>query len=233
MTRQMTDDAKHRLKLREAENAQPRLKAYLDDAGVWTIGFGHTGDDVHKDSVWTPEQCDVAFDKDTEWAEACVEQHVTVSLNDNQFGALVSFVFNIGEGAFLKSTLLKKLNAGDYSSVPGQMLLYINVRDPVTKKLTKDDGLVNRRNSEGGQWAIGSFVRSSNVVPTPPLSIWSSPRVKTLGTAVVGVSGTALTTAATQAQTLSATWHPAIYVFIALSAFAILIGFIQHHKDNS
>ncbi|QMV27382.1 glycoside hydrolase family protein [Brucella sp. BO3] len=85
-----------------------------------------------------------------------VERLVKVPLTDNQFAALVSFDFNTG--ALDKSTLLKKLNKGDYAAVPVELMKWVNAGG---KKI---NGLVNRRAAEAGLWAKGDFV-SSNYVP--------------------------------------------------------------------
>lgn len=96
--------------LREGE----RLKAYPDVKGIWTIGVGHTGPEVKPGLVWTEERVMAALANDLEWSEAAINKYVTVPLTQNQFDALVSFVFNIGVTAFKKSTLLKDLNKGNY-----------------------------------------------------------------------------------------------------------------------
>ncbi len=92
-----------------------KLKAYYCPAGVLTIGYGHTNDSkypVYRNQKITPEQAEQFLIHDVEEAEKIVEMAVKVPLNDNQFSALVCFVFNIGR---LKgTTLLRKLNAGDY-----------------------------------------------------------------------------------------------------------------------
>jgi lysozyme len=65
--------------------------------------------------VWTMQQVEDAFADDIQWAEDAVNRYVTVPLEQHQFDALVSFVFNIGETQFRRSTLLKTLNTGDYA----------------------------------------------------------------------------------------------------------------------
>lgn len=79
-----------------------------------TIGYGHYGSDVKEDVKITKEQAEQMLIKDTEKFEGIVNSLVTVSLNQNQFDALVSFVYNVGSDNFKKSTLLKKLNSKDY-----------------------------------------------------------------------------------------------------------------------
>ena len=97
--------------LREREGA--RHKAYKDTKGILTIGVGHTGPEVVEGLVWTDEQIDAQLRKDVSIAENGILNSVKIGLTPNQFDALVSFVFNVGVGAFLRSTMLKKLNWGD------------------------------------------------------------------------------------------------------------------------
>lgn len=97
-----------------------KLFAYLDTGGVWTIGVGHTGPEVVQGLTCTMEQAMAWLAEDVREAEDAINKAVKVSLTQNQFDALVSFVFNVGVGAFLSSTLLKKLNAGDYEGAAGQ-----------------------------------------------------------------------------------------------------------------
>lgn len=89
-----------------------RLKAYRDVKGVLTIGYGHTGD-VKEGDVVTKHQAEAILQVDLDKFERGVEELTEgVKLSDNEFGALVSLAFNIGLGAFAKSTLLLKLKHG-------------------------------------------------------------------------------------------------------------------------
>lgn len=88
--------------------------AYLCPAGVWTIGYGHTGD-VEKGMSITQHQAEAVLTVDLERFERAVNRLVDVHLTQGQFDALVSFTFNLGEGNLAKSTLLRKLNEGDYA----------------------------------------------------------------------------------------------------------------------
>src|SRR5574337_475226 len=97
-----------------------RLTAYQDSVGVWTIGYGHTGSDVHPNLTCTQEQADAWLQQDIQGAVHVVNTVVKVPLNQNQFDALVDFVFNLGSGAFQGSTLLKLLNQGNYQGASNE-----------------------------------------------------------------------------------------------------------------
>ena len=96
-----------------------RLTAYQDVAGVWTIGYGHTGD-VHPGQTITNEQADALLLSDMAVAIACVNHNVKVPLTQGQFAALCDFTFNEGIGNFTTSTLLRLLNTGDYTAAAQQ-----------------------------------------------------------------------------------------------------------------
>ncbi len=89
------------------------LEAYQDIAGVWTIGYGHTGPDVKPGMRISEREAEALLRKDLKPREDAVERLVTVPLNQNEFDALVSFVYNVGVEAFRRSTALKRLNRGD------------------------------------------------------------------------------------------------------------------------
>nr|WP_199065153.1 lysozyme [Chromobacterium sp. ASV5] len=99
-----------------------RLIAYQDVVGVWTIGYGHTGPDVRAGMIITQTQADQLLQQDLTKFEAGVSRLVNVSLQQNQFDALVSFSYNLGLGNLQSSTLLKLLNAGDYVGAAEQFL---------------------------------------------------------------------------------------------------------------
>lgn len=97
-----------------------RLKAYRCPAGVWTIGYGHTKG-VTQSSVVNRQGAEELFNKDlydiAEYPISDIFYKAKVTLTQNQFDALCSFVFNIGTTNFRKSTLLKKalVNPNDKS----------------------------------------------------------------------------------------------------------------------
>lgn len=125
-----------------------RLEAYQDVAGKWTIGYGHLiqpGEQYHPYGPVreiTQSEADTLLARDTGIAQACVNESVTVPLTDNQAAALVSFVFNVGCSAFRSSTLLRKLNAGDYEGAADELTRWVNAGG------MRVAGLVNRRNLE-------------------------------------------------------------------------------------
>lgn len=86
-----------------------RLEAYRCPSGVWTIGYGHTRD-VHEGQKITEEEAERLLMEDYNRAATFVRQLAFRTLNENQFGACVSFVFNLGPGNFKNSTLLRKIN---------------------------------------------------------------------------------------------------------------------------
>jgi lysozyme len=93
-----------------------KLTAYPDPAtggAPWTIGYGHTGPDVHTGLTITQEKAEELLMQDTQKAAAAVNAKVTGDITQEEFDALVDFVFNVGAGNFAASTLLKKVNAGD------------------------------------------------------------------------------------------------------------------------
>ena len=117
---------------------QKRYKGGLDK---WTIGYGHTGPEVHGRMTCTTEQALKWLHDDLAIAVAAINRYVTVQLNQNQFDALTSFVFNVGSGenGFKGSTLLKLLNEGRTIAVATEFPKWDHV-DGVEEK-----GLLRRR----------------------------------------------------------------------------------------
>lgn len=118
-----------------------RLEAYLCPAGVWTIGYGHTRG-VKPGDKCTKEQANDYLLDDLRDAENAVNVMVKSSLNQNQFDALVSFVYNLGSGNFKDSTLLRKLNERDYLGAANEFKRWNKAGGKVL------NGLIKRRESE-------------------------------------------------------------------------------------
>ncbi|MBO5739009.1 glycoside hydrolase family protein [bacterium] len=117
------------------------LKAYKCPAGVWTIGYGHTSG-VKEGQTITKAEAEDYLKQDLTTFETYVSNLVTVAINQNQFDALVSFCYNLGPGNLKSSTLLKLLNAKNYSEAAEQFDRWIYAGG---KKLS---GLVKRRAAE-------------------------------------------------------------------------------------
>lgn len=149
------------LLLRQGEGFKNHV--YPDSGGAPTIGVGHlltksekssgkiviNGESVKFKSGLSDQQVLDLLTQDLNPAEDCVNELVRVPLKQNQFDALVSFTFNVGEPSFRNSTLLKSLNAGLYDRVPEQLKRWVYDNGK------RVDGLVNRRNNEIGLWLNG------------------------------------------------------------------------------
>ena len=121
------------------------LTAYPDPGtggDPWTIGFGSTKG-VRKGMKITEQEAEQRLIMDLQDACKAVEWYVTIPLNDNQFAALVSFTFNVGAGNLAVSTLLKRLNEGEYGSVPMQLMRWNRAAGKIL------NGLTRRRTAEG------------------------------------------------------------------------------------
>jgi lysozyme len=127
-----------------------RLKAYCDSAGIWTIGYGSTKYSDGK-AIKTTDQLDseskasILFSETLKEYEDAVNKRVKVELTQNQFDSLVSITYNVGTGIMNASTLIKKLNAGDFAGAADQFLVWDKITDPHTKKKIVNKTLAKRR----------------------------------------------------------------------------------------
>lgn len=123
-----------------------KLTAYKDSVGIWTIGVGHTAaagaPAPAAGMTITAAESDAILLRDLRQFEEAVSRAVTVSLTPFEFDALVSLAFNIGGGAFAKSTLVKKLNDGDRAGAANAFLSWNKAGGKVLK------GLTTRRQAE-------------------------------------------------------------------------------------
>lgn len=121
------------------------LESYQDIAGVWTIGYGHTETAAPNMQI-TEAEAEALLRRDLGWREEAINALVLVPLNQNEFDALVSFIFNVGAGAFRKSTARKRLNAGDRIGA-AEALTWFN-KATVGGVLREVTGLSRRRAEE-------------------------------------------------------------------------------------
>jgi lysozyme len=147
-----------------------RLEAYDDGGGVWTIGYGTTrypdsGKTVMEGETISQAQAEEYFAADVDDFAADVGRLVHVPLSQQQFDACCSLAYNIGSGAFAKSTLLQKLNAGDYYGAADEFLRWNKDGGVV------NPGLVNRRKFERALFLEGTFHPKLGMnVPTKPIN---------------------------------------------------------------
>jgi lysozyme len=119
-----------------------RLESYQDVGGVWTVGYGHTGPDLLAGMKISQADADALLRADLSVAVACVNRGVTEEISQPQFDALVDFCFNTGQGNFLRSSLLRYVNQGEFENAAAQFLLWVNAGGK------RVEGLVRRRQAE-------------------------------------------------------------------------------------
>lgn len=129
-----------------------RLKAYQDSAGIWTIGYGsiiyENKKPVRKGDIITEQQADELIENEISAKSAKVNAALgNVSVNQNQFNALVSFAYNVGIGALLSSTLLKRIKANPADPKIRNAFMMWN-KAHINGKLIAVKGLTKRRAAE-------------------------------------------------------------------------------------
>ena len=159
------------------------LKSYQDIAGVWTIGYGHT-ETAGPDQKINEREAEELLRHDLGPRERAVEQLVSVALNQNEFDALVSFVFNVGANGFKNSTARRRLNRNDRMGA-AEALTWWN-KATVSGVLREVRGLTRRRAAESALFLTpvnppivnepGNIADNSRVTPTE-----EAPRRESLG----------------------------------------------------
>lgn len=119
-----------------------KLQAYLDQKGIPTIGYGSTGPGIELGVSWSQSQANMALVSRVNAISSILSGCLTPLLNQNQFDAIVSLCYNIGQGAFRGSTLLRKVNQRDYVGAGEEFLKWCHVGKEVSK------GLLARREEE-------------------------------------------------------------------------------------
>jgi len=119
-----------------------KLEAYQDQVGKWTVGYGSTGPGINEDTVWTQEQADTRLIVSLERFQAQIIKNTEMALGDNQLDALTSFVYNLGLGSYLKSTLKKKIEDKEFVEAADEFLKWDRVGGEVSP------GILRRRKAE-------------------------------------------------------------------------------------
>ena len=222
------------------------LKAYRDVAGIWTIGVGHTGHEVREGLVWTLEQCDHALRADLFEAERDIQECVTAKLTQSQFDALVSWQFNTG--GLRGSTLLKRLNAGQFDKVDDEMRRWNKATQNGKKVAVR--GLTARRLSESELWATGDYRTrnestpfwESNAVPDEPVKreadkpVMARTGVQGGAATSLGVAGSMLTDASNQVAVVADYSQTLKIVFVLLTLAGIglsIYAAMKHNKEHA
>lgn len=139
-----------------------RAAAYQDQGGIWTVGYGHTGHDVTASTVFTEPEAAQILAHDVQTAENAVKRFVIVALNQNEFDAMTDLTFNIGVGNFLKSTMLKYINASQFWAASDQFSAWDKCAGRV------NSGLQRRRLAETQLFDLGLLPRPVTAPVTAP-----------------------------------------------------------------
>ena len=118
-----------------------QARPYQDEGGIWTVCVGHTGG-VRPGRVYGDPECKAFLETDLKTAFAALDRHQKIDLPEPTRAALASFIFNVGEGSFRRSTLLKKLNAGDVRGACDELPRWVFVAGKPSQ------GLIRRRQAE-------------------------------------------------------------------------------------
>ncbi len=90
-----------------------RNEVYRDTQGVPTVGYGHTGPDVRMGEIWTNERIEEAFAQDLQRFEEALNDNITAPIEQNQYDALVSWLYNVGTNWARSATLIQRVNEGN------------------------------------------------------------------------------------------------------------------------
>ncbi|MFZ5104511.1 lysozyme [Enterobacter roggenkampii] len=98
-----------------------RFKAYKDVVGVWTVCYGHTGNDIMLGKTYSKDECNALLNKDLAIVAKQINPYIKVAIPETTRGAIYSFAYNVGTGNFKTSTLLYKINHGDIKGACDQL----------------------------------------------------------------------------------------------------------------
>ncbi len=200
-----------------------KLTAYLCPANVWTIGYGHTSaagsPEVVAGMTITEDEAEGILRRDLQKYKDAVSAAVKVSMTDNQFGAFVSLCYNIGPGAFRKSTAVRRMNAGDAPGAAEALTWFNKAGGKVLR------GLVRRREAERALFLTPDAAHIEEA-PTRPAGPVTGGEAKSLGKSkTVAAGGTLVGGLAMYSQIKEAMPQVAEYAPYVLAAIALYIVF--------
>jgi lysozyme len=217
------------------------LGAYRDPVGVWTIGYGHTNlsgvgpkvipglrlrDQRHAE--------DILLNVLAEVYEPALRRHIKVPLNQHQWDAMVTWVYNLGEGNLAKSTLLKRINQGRFEAVPAEMMKYNKARDRATGRMAEYRGLTNRRRAEAGMWrglGVEACLPIQGVTTTAaPRADLAAPPAEPLTESDKWIERTGVLAPIVTALTSMADWKVALV--LALTAVSVIAYFAWRNRQE-
>ena len=209
------------------------IRSYRCPAGKWTIGYGATRG-VRSGMRITEGEAEERLLADlNEHAEA-LHRYVEVPLSQNQYDALTSFVFNVGAANFKSSTLLKRLNSGQYHDIPNQLMRWNKAR--VDGKLTPLRGLTRRRAAEAALFSMdaklagdGGDKMPQKIEEAKPKSLTQS---KTMAGAGVAGAATALSEIAPQIEALVPYSDSMKTIFLLCAVGGIALVAYSRWKDS-
>lgn len=140
-------------------------KPYKDVVGVTTVCFGHTGTDIIPTKTYSESECLALLEKDINKVRKGVDPLIKVDIDDNTRAAIYSFAYNVGTGAFARSMMLKKLNAGDIAGACNELKRWTYAGGKEWK------GLITRREIENSV-CLGEFASIYPYSSSEPLSLW-------------------------------------------------------------
>jgi len=212
------------------------IHSYRCPAGKWTISWGHVKG-VRSGMKITMEEAERFLMEDIAECEKVIKKYVNVPLTQGQYDALVSFIFNLGEGNFRSSTLLnKKLNRGLYQDVPAELNRWNKAR--VQGKLQALPGLTRRRAAEAAIFARDALMPSDEggpEMPQKPTAAAVKPLKQSKTLAGVGIAGaaTAMNEISGQLQGLVAYADSLKIVFLVCAIAGIALAAYARVKDHN
>jgi len=210
------------------------VSAYRCPAGKYTCGWGATRG-VRSGTKWTKEYCEMRLIEDLAEHSKAVKKYVQVPLSQGQFDSLTSFVFNLGEGNFRSSSLLRLLNQGKYDDVPEQIMRWNKAR--VDGKLTPLKGLTRRRAAEAAIFSRDAAMPSDEGGPEMPQKVTAEApkslmKSKTMAGAGIAGAATGLNEVAGQMQSLLPYADSLKTIFLVCAIGGIALAAYARWKDN-